>query len=130
MADEPTPSQGDPIGDFAWAVKTGDLASVKDAVEKKGLGIDTVDATVTKGTPMHWAADFNQVAVLEYLLGKGADVNAKNAYGITPLLSATYESHKEAVEFLLKKGADKNAKGPDGMTAQEAAEKPEIKALF
>lgn len=72
---------------FAWAVKTGDLTNVKEFVEKDKLSVNHKDAN--QRTPLHWAADFNQVEVMKYLVSKGAQVNAKDKYGITPLLAAT-----------------------------------------
>jgi ankyrin repeat protein len=62
------------------------------------------------------AADFNQVEVMGYLVSKGAQVNAKDNYGITPLLAAVYENHPAAVKFLLENKADATVKGPDGQT--------------
>ncbi len=56
---EVTPAQAKPAEDFAWAVKTGDLNSVKDFVEKQKLSVSMTDRN--RRTPMHWAADFNQV---------------------------------------------------------------------
>lgn len=67
---------------------------------------------------------------MTYLAEKGANVNAKDKFGITPLLAAVYEHHLEAVQFLLSKKADASAKGPDGKTAKEAAEKKEIKEVL
>ena len=116
------------IEDYAWAVKTADMASVRAAIETKGLSANETDQNAR--TPLHWAADFGQVEVMEYLLSKGANVNAKDSYGITPLLAAVYESHENAVAFLVANGADKSVKGPDGMTAKEAAEKDSIKKLL
>jgi len=75
----------------------------------------------------HWAADFGQVEVMQYLLSKRADINVKDRFGITPLLAAVYEGHEEAVKFLVKNRADKTVKGPDGLTAKEAAEKESIR---
>jgi ankyrin repeat protein len=72
-----TPAKSDPVTDFAWAVKTGDLDSVKDFVEKQKLDVNLVDASITKRSPLHWAADFNQVAVITYLISKGATVDKK-----------------------------------------------------
>ncbi len=57
-----TPAQPDKKGDFAWAVKTGDMPSVKDFVEKEKLNVNTTDGN--KRTPLHWAADFNQGSLL------------------------------------------------------------------
>ncbi|KAN0007328.1 hypothetical protein ACTFIU_000527 [Dictyostelium citrinum] len=114
--------------DFTWAVKNGDIVNVKKSVEAKKDLISITDGN--KRGPCHWAADFNQVEVLEYLISKGAKFDNVDDYGITPLLAAVYEGHKGAVELLLKKGANKSVKGPDGQTAYEAAEKAEIKALL
>jgi ankyrin repeat protein len=44
---------------FLWAVKTGDVANVKAAVEK-GLNVNTPDKSIKKRTPLHYAADFGQ----------------------------------------------------------------------
>lgn len=41
---------------FDWAVKNGDLAGVKEFIEKGGVDVNIVDAN--KRTPAHWAADF------------------------------------------------------------------------
>jgi len=113
-----------------WAVKTGDLKNVKEAIEKQGVSPNYVEASVNKRTPLHWASDYGQVEVIEYLLSKGANIEAKDNFGITPLLAAVYEGHENAVKTLLQRGARRDVKGPDGLTPLEAAEKASIKALF
>ena len=50
------------------------------------------------------------------LLTAGADVNAKNKWGSTPLHAAAREGHTEAVRLLLEAGADVNAENEDGET--------------
>jgi ankyrin repeat protein len=57
--------------------------------------------------PLHEAAT-KEIAAL--FIAKGADVNAKNRYGSTPLHRAAIQGHKEIVELLVTKGADVNAK--------------------
>jgi len=115
---------------YAWAIKTGDLVNVKEFVEKDKMDVNMVEQSSTKRTPLHWASDFNQVEVIKYLLSKGAKVNAKDNYGITPLLAAVYEGHVGAAQALLAAGADASVKGPDGQTPLEASTKDEMKALF
>jgi ankyrin repeat protein len=48
--------------------------------------------------------------IVQLLLEKGADVNAKNKYGRTALIYATERGYTEIVQLLLEKGADVNAK--------------------
>ena len=47
--------------------------------------------------------------VAELLISKGADVNAKDKYGMTPLLRAAEGGYKKIIELLIAKGADVNA---------------------
>jgi ankyrin repeat protein len=47
--------------------------------------------------------------IVKYLVGKGADVNAKNNKGRTPLFNAVFYD-LEVVKYLVKKGEDINAK--------------------
>jgi ankyrin repeat protein len=44
--------------------------------------------------------------VVKTLLAHGADVNAKNESGKSPLLQAVQYGHKEVVEVLLQAGAE------------------------
>lgn len=115
------------IEDFAWAVKTEDMNNVTSFL--KQLGINVTDQN--QRTPIHWAADYGQVSVIEFLCKQpGVNVNAKDRFGITPLLAAVYENHEEAVKVLLANGADKSVRGPSGETPKEAAEKDSIKQLL
>jgi len=49
-------------------------------------------------------------------LNDGAEVNAKNSDGRTPLHLAAFGGHKEIVELLIAKGGDVNARDFLGMT--------------
>jgi Ankyrin repeats (3 copies) len=63
------------------------------------------------------AASQGDLAEVERLLKAGADVNAKNKNGWTPLHAAAGSNLSPAVlEVLLKAGADVNAKTADGVT--------------
>ena len=57
------------------------------------------------------------------LLGQGANVNAANEAGSTPLIEAAYNNHPETVKLLLDKGADPNIRKKDGATALGFAQK-------
>ena len=64
---------------------------------------------------LHKAAGRGDLAEAERFLQKGADVNAKDAYGRTPLMWAL--DNPEAVRFLVENGADVNARDVNGETA-------------
>ena len=74
----------------------------------------------------------NHHKVVDALLAKGADANAKDVKGLTPFhyaASATHLRHvhiKECVEALLANGADIHAKDNDGRTPLHYANRPEI----
>ncbi|BFZ04847.1 hypothetical protein BsWGS_07886 [Bradybaena similaris] len=112
---------------FVWKVKNGELTDIKKFVEEEGVD---VNKEVQGRLPLHYAADYGQAEVLLYLLSKGANINAPDKYGITPLLSAIFEGHTAIVKLLLAWGANKSGKSPDGASYIDCAEKDEIKALL
>ena len=65
-------------------------------------------------TALHHAAGYGPLANVESLINKGADVNAKNLRGSTPLHWAIHDEAK--VRLLLSKGAGINAKQAQGRT--------------
>ena len=65
-------------------------------------------------TPLHAAANKETA---ELLIAKGADINAKDNLGGTPLFWAALEGNEEVAELLIGQGADVNAAGPKGWTA-------------
>uniref|UniRef100_H2M6V9 Poly [ADP-ribose] polymerase n=1 Tax=Oryzias latipes TaxID=8090 RepID=H2M6V9_ORYLA len=59
-------------------------------------------------TPLHFAAGYNRVSVVEYLLHHGADVHAKDKGGLVPLHNACSYGHYEVAELLVRHGASVN----------------------
>jgi len=59
--------------------------------------------------------------IVELLINEGADVNAKNKWGGTPLHAAATNGKKETVELLIAADADVNAKAKDGKTPLDMA---------
>ncbi|MCR5257463.1 MAG: ankyrin repeat domain-containing protein, partial [Desulfovibrio sp.] len=68
-------------------------------------------------TALHHAASRGSTTMLEILLDKGVDVNAKDKHGITPIHLAAQNDSSDAVKLLLERGADINAKIIDGKYA-------------
>ncbi|MFC2011448.1 ankyrin repeat domain-containing protein, partial [Chloroflexota bacterium] len=69
------------------------------------------------GTALITAVTEGDPKIVETLLTKGADVNAKDKDGWTALFAAAYKGDPKTVEMLLTKGADVNAKDEEGLTA-------------
>lgn len=71
--------------------------------------------------PLHSAVAARQRETIEVLLDAGADVNAVQHQGYTPLLEAAQSGQSELVELLLEWGADPDARLEDGRTATDLA---------
>lgn len=61
-----------------------------------------------QSTPLHLAAGYNRVGVVELLLQHGADAHAKDKGGLVPLHNACSYGHFEVTELLLKVSSSAN----------------------
>jgi ankyrin repeat protein len=62
------------------------------------------------------AVDEGNIEAVKQQLASGANINAKNIEGETPLLLASYNGSKDIIELLINKGADLNVRGFTGST--------------
>ncbi|MEM2790511.1 MAG: ankyrin repeat domain-containing protein, partial [Thermofilaceae archaeon] len=62
---------------------------------------------------LHKAVFRGHLEVARFLVENGADVNARNIDGMTPLHLAVFRGHLEVARFLVEKGADVNAERSD-----------------
>ena len=77
----------------------------------------------SKSLQLHVAAQKGHKDIVERLLAQGADVNAKNRDGVTPLHMVAHAGHKDVVEILLAQGANVNAEDIDALTPLDYARK-------
>ena len=77
-------------------------------------------------TPLHQAQRNQNVEIFEYLVSAGADVNATNQSGLTPLHEAArWNWNIEVVKFLVSKGANVYARDNTGKTPLDYAKERE-----
>ncbi|XP_039606309.1 poly [ADP-ribose] polymerase tankyrase-1 isoform X1 [Polypterus senegalus] len=88
------------------AAKAGDLDTVKQLCSPQNVNCRDLEGR--HSTPLHFAAGYNRVSVVEYLLHHGADVHAKDKGGLVPLHNACSYGHYEVAELLVRHGASVN----------------------
>ncbi|XP_027198121.1 myotrophin-like isoform X2 [Dermatophagoides pteronyssinus] len=113
---------------LAWSIKNGDLDTVKEIIEH--IGTSNIDIMIDGRRPIHYAADYGQKEILEYLIQLGANVNSLDRHGISALLAAIWEGHIECCRLLISNGAKIDGRTPDGKSYVDAAENVEIKRLL
>lgn len=57
------------------------------------------------------------IPVIKALLDAGADVNTRDAQGMTALMAAAYTSQADTIRYLLSRGADLHTRDAEGNTA-------------
>jgi ankyrin repeat protein len=93
--------------DIFDAVKANDLSKVERLISQDADVVGRTDHQ--DNTPLHFAAEGGQSHIAKILIGKGCDLNARNAEGNTPLNIAAISGHAGVAELLIKHGADVNA---------------------
>jgi len=85
---------------------------------------------VKRCTALHMAARRGNVEVIEALLDGGADIEARDSAGDTPLRRAVNCNKVEAAKLLLARGADPYSKGSRALTPAHAARSSQMVQIF
>ncbi len=102
------------INDWFKAVDSNDLEKVKEFVEK---GIDiNVQSKTLETTALMFAVGKGYEDIVQYLIGRGADINKPNDKGTAPLLVAACEGREIILKYLIEHGADVNKRDNEGLT--------------
>jgi ankyrin repeat protein/mono/diheme cytochrome c family protein len=113
IAEEEAPKPIDPrLAALIAAARSGNHAMVEQRLPADKDLINTKDPGGS--TPLHHAAGYGDLETIKLLIDNGADVNAKNRRGSTPLLWAIDNEAK--VRLLLSRGANVNARQVEGRT--------------
>ena len=102
---------------LADAVQHGDTAAVRSLLAQQ---VDVNAAQDTGATALHWAVYLGAADTAALLIGAGADADAPNNYGVTPLGLASKNGDAAIIEQLLRAGVDPN----DPLQAMNAGETP------
>ncbi|CAF2791794.1 unnamed protein product [Rotaria sp. Silwood2] len=100
-----TPSITDLQLQLLEASKSGDLDVVKRVLTFNPSLVNCRDVQGRNSTPLHFAAGYNRIQVVEYLLAMGADVTARDKGGLVPLHNSCSYGHLEVTALLLNNGA-------------------------
>src|SRR5437762_9826811 len=99
---------------LAQAVKNGDKTTTASLLQQK---VDVNSAEPDGTTALHWAVRADDLALVDKLIGGGANVKVANRYGVSPLYLASVNGNATMIEKLLKAGADANEVGTEGESA-------------
>nr|VZI37613.1 unnamed protein product [Spirometra erinaceieuropaei] len=111
-------------GDIAVleAAKRGNLSKIQRLIIPEN--INCRDTQGRNSTPLHLAAGYNNIEVVEFLLDMGADANAQDKGGLIPLHNASSYGHIDVAALLIRHGTSVNAVDKWGYTPlHEAAQK-------
>ncbi len=103
----PSPAQAQFSAGFKFleAVRKKDGAKVEDALNEPGSTIVNTRDETTGETALHIVTKRRDLTWMSFLIGKGANVNARDANGVTPLQLASSLGFIDGIELLVQSKA-------------------------
>lgn len=86
-----------------------------------GAGTEAVTTNFLANMALHAAAAGGHRDICATLLERGANVNARQHGGFTPLHTAGFRDDRQMAELFLRHGADASAKSDEGQTPADSA---------
>jgi ankyrin repeat protein len=105
---------------FIIACERGQLNIIKYFLEEKHLNANRIGNNGI--TPLMTAAQSQQTAVMEYLVKRGAHIDAVDIDGSAALLHAVMNKRVGAVEWLVSRGADARKQNKNGVSPLKLAQ--------
>jgi len=96
----------------------------------RGANPNLAARNAMKVAAIHAASASGSLGIALSLIEAGAEVNAVQQAGFTPLHAAAMTGQTELVKLLLDRGADPNAKADDGRTALAMARDAKRQAVI
>lgn len=109
--------------------RTGKVDKLEDCIRQIGGNADFGNVM---GSALHAAASRGRLDALKLLLAHGADVNAVEGWGASPLIAAAKSGCTECVTSLLKAGANPDHRDMNGRTALDysASGSPGLRSIL
>ena len=95
------------------AIRRGSLPAVKYYYEQDHSIIHQHNQNNVDLTPLHYASEDGHLEIVEFLISKGAKVDARDSDNATPLMEAAYKGRSNVVKLLLANGARINSQDAD-----------------
>lgn len=102
---------------------------VRALLQRGGAQVNAAD-NVKRCTALHMAARRGNVEAIGALLDCGADIEARDSAGDTPLRRAVNCNKVDAAKLLLERGADPHSQGSKALTPARAARSRPMMQLF
>jgi ankyrin repeat protein len=115
-----------PVG--SCDVSSGSVKQVNKWIDTGKIELNSLNQNGV--APMHQAAFANNVAVVELLLRRGADINKQSSDGCTPIHAAVQGGSSRAVALLIDYGADLFIENDNGALPIEETENESIIAIL